>query len=90
MAIPEWSRRIGLARFEVVAAWRSYCRRKPGPKADKTELTAAFLTAYNSGQLVSGAYEIIGKVQKSSLYRWDVILRENGDDYHALCDRRGK
>ena len=90
MAIPEWSRRIGLARYQVTAAWRTYCRRKPGCKSDKTRLTAAFLLAYNSGQLAADAFNIIGAIQKSSLYRWDGILKETGDDYHALCDRRGK
>ena len=90
MAIPEWSRRTGLARFQVVAAWRAYCRREPGRAGGKTELTAAFLLAYNSGQLAADAFNIIGAVRKSSLYSWDQTLREKGDDYHALCDRRGK
>lgn len=89
-AIPEWSRRIGLARFQIVAAWRTFCHHKPGQRINKTELTSAFLLAYNSNQLAIGAYEIIGRVQKSSLYNWDASLRASGDDYHALCDRRGK
>ena len=85
--IPDWSHRLGLARFQVVAAWRKYCQTK---KAKKTEATDAFLIAYNNGQAVTDAFETIGEVQKSSLYRWDKILRENGDDYYTICDQRGK
>ena len=30
------------------------------------------------------------KPDNDGCYRWDGILKETGDDYHALCDRRGK
>lgn len=63
MAIPEWSRQIGLARFQVVAAWRAFCQGGSGHGVGKTEQTAAFLLAYNSGQLATGAYKVIGQVQ---------------------------
>ena len=85
--IPDWSHRIGLARYQVVAAWRTTCSKAKG---SKVEITAAFLVAYNSGQINKDVFEIIGEVQKSSLYRWDKLLKENGDDYYALCDQRGK
>jgi putative transposase len=85
--IPDWSHRIGLARYQVVSAWRSFCGKNNGKK---TEATEAFLSAYNSGQIADEAFGIIGGLQKSSLYRWAEILRDNGDDYYSICDQRGK
>ena len=85
--IPDWSHRIGLARYQVVTAWRTYCGKMKGKKMEATE---SFLTAYNSGLIVKEAFEVTGEVKKSTLYLWDQTLRENGDDYYALCDQRGK
>jgi len=89
--IPDWSHRIGNARYQVILAWRDYCRKQSKAKAKmkKIEATEAFLTAYNNGLVVQEAFEAIGQVKKSSLYRWEQILRENGDDYYSICDQRG-
>ena len=86
-AIPKWSHKIGLARYQIIAAWRKYRQKM---KVGKTESTAAFLQAYNAGLLVEGAFAAIGEIKRSTLYRWDKLLKENGDDYYALCDQRGK
>lgn len=85
--IPDWSHRIGLARYQIITVWRSYCRNSKGKKTAATE---AFLQAYNSGKLAKEAFEVLGITKKSSLYNWEKTLRENGDDYYAICDRRGK
>ena len=87
--VPGWSNRIGLARFQVVTQWRDYRREQAKEGKGKTEATAAFLLAYNGGKLLPDAFATLGETQKSSLYRWDQLLQEHGDDYTALCDRRG-
>ena len=88
--IPDWSHKIGLARFQIVTGWRDFCdkQRKRGVK--KTQATADFLGAYNGGQLLPGPFEVIGQVKQSTIYNWDKTLRENGDDYYSICDRRGQ
>ena len=88
--IPDWSHRIGLARFQVVSEWRAYCLKQKARGIKKAEGTETFLTAYNSGLLCKKAFEVIGAVRKSSLYSWDLTLRESGDDYYQICDKRGK
>jgi putative transposase len=55
----------------------------------KIEATAAFLLSYNGGKLLPEVFELLREAQKSSLYRWDQLLNEHGDDYQILCDRRG-
>ena len=88
--IPDWSHRIGLARYQIVNNWKSHCRKQKEKGVTAVEATASFLTAYNTGLIAKDAFDIVGEVKKSSLYRWDALLRENGDDYYAICDYRGK
>jgi len=94
LAIPEWSHSLGLARYTLVAEWRTQCNKKvgkqSGKKVKKSDVTAAFLAAYNSGQILEGSFKAVGQISQSSLYRWDQTLRDNDDDYIALCDSRGK
>ena len=79
--IPEWSHRIGLARYQIVNNWKSHCRKQKTKGVTAVEATASYLAAYNAGLTAKDAFEIVGEVKKSSLYRWDALLRENGDDY---------
>lgn len=88
--IPDWSHRIGLARYQVVSEWRLYCQKQVGRGVKKAEAMEVFLAAYNCGQLCKGAFEVIGRVVKSSVYKWDQTLRENDENYYKICDKRGK
>ena len=87
VVIPDWAHNVGMARFQLVAEWRLAIKKS---KAAKGKTTEAFLTAYNSGQFLPEAFERLGDVSDKTLYRWDKKLRDNGDDYRVLCDRRGK
>jgi putative transposase len=87
--IPDWAHEIGLARFQVVAEFRKYLSSQ-AKRMKKGEATDAFLLAYNAGQLLEGAFDKLSKISKSTLYGWDKRLRDNDENYQALCDRRGK
>ncbi len=90
VVIPDWSHRIGLGRYQIVKSWKTHCKKQKAKKVSTTEATEAFLTAYNAGLIAEEAFAAIGQIKKSTLYRWDSLLRANGDDYYALCDFRGK
>jgi putative transposase len=87
VVIPDWAYKVGMARFRLVNEWRLAVKKS---KTTKGKATAAFLTAFNSGQLLASEYEKLGEVSDKTLYRWDKKLRDNGEDYQVLCDRRGK
>lgn len=83
--IPEKAKAIGLAKMELLAAWKTArSNTKPKSKADEQ-----FFTAYNSGHCFPSLYEILGKINKDKLYRWERQLKASDGDYRALCDYRG-
>ena len=86
VVIPDWANSIGLARFRLVMEWRGYCAKS---KQTKAEASATFELSYRTGHLLPKVYEQLGEVAVKTIYRWDKTLRENGDDYQALCDKRG-
>lgn len=86
VVIPDWANAIGLARFRLVMEWRGYCAKS---KQTKAEASATFELSYRTGHLLPKVYEQLGEVAVKTIYRWDKALRENGDDYQALCDKRG-
>ena len=88
--IPDWSNKFGLARYRIVMEWRAWRQKQAKKSVGKTEATGSYLAAYNTGQLLPEVFATVGQVQKSTLYRWDNLLKEHGDDYYALCDQRGK
>lgn len=85
-AIPDAAHRSGLDRYRVVHEWRSQVSTSSTTKGKATE---AFLLAYHSGQLMPTLYARLGRVSVPTLYKWDKTLRDNGDDYRTLCDKRG-
>ena len=86
VVIPDWANSIGMARFRLVMEWREYCAKS---RQTKAEASATFELSYRTGHLLPKVYEQLGDVSVKTIYRWDKALRENGDDYQALCDKRG-
>ena len=86
--IPEEIKRIGLAKFQLVQAYREIIAASPwGNKASSEE---AFLIGYNAGRLLPNVYKLVGEITAAStLRKLDKKLRENNDDYACLCDGRG-
>lgn len=70
--MPDKAKAIGLAKLELHGAWRRQ-RRNARPKS---AADAAFLTAYNAGQSHPAIFQLVGKISKGSLYRWDKQLKE--------------
>lgn len=85
--IPDWAYKVGMARFKLVSEWRQAISKSKTTKGKTTEI---FLLAYSSGQLLPDVYDVLCEASDKTLYRWDKRLRDNGDDYRVLCDRRGK
>ena len=84
--IPEKAHQTGLCRFQLHGHWQQY-RRKAS--TNKARADKAFLAAYNSGQSHPAIFEVLGKVSRSSLFRWEAQLKEADGDYRVLCDHRG-
>lgn len=83
--IPEKARHDGIAKMEILGAWKNYRQKaKPKKKAD-----TAFLAAYNSGQSHPSIFEKLGTISRSRLFRWDRRLKESDGDWRILCDHRG-
>jgi putative transposase len=77
-----------MARYRLILEWRSYVSKNEG-KMKKAEMLTAFMTAFNAGVFLSKEHEILGQVSDKSLYRWDKKLKDTGNDYKILCDKRG-
>ncbi len=92
-APPARSDQVGLAKFNLVTAWRNLLESQPHGK--KIEATQAFLLAYNSGRLLPGPFALVGPMASGTLRDLDKKLRASRDqnngveDYHAICDGRG-
>ncbi|XPV77656.1 MAG: DNA-binding domain-containing protein [Desulfovibrio sp.] len=89
VVIPDWSHKLGMARYRVCHDWMQYVAKQKGTLSS-VEATKAFCHAHNTGLMDEGLFETVGKVSKQTLYRWRKALKESGDDYRVLCDKRGK
>jgi putative transposase len=91
--VPERSENIGLAKFNLVGAWRELLDTQPHGR--KVEAIEAFLLAYNSGRLLPNVFKKVGVIGESTLREMDKRLRasreeNNGcEDYRVLADGRG-
>jgi putative transposase len=66
-APPAKADKLGLAKYQLVCAWRSAVESQPWSK--KGDATAAFLLAYRSGNLLPKVYELLGDVSVQTIYR---------------------
>lgn len=83
--IPDKARQMGLARLQLHKDWMQHrSKAKSKKKAD-----TAFLAAYNSGQSHPGEFQTLGRISRSSLFRWDRRLQRSDGDWTILCDHRG-
>ncbi|MEM5788403.1 MAG: transposase family protein, partial [Syntrophobacteraceae bacterium] len=93
MAVPDRADQIGLAKYNIIRAWRSVLENQPHGK--KVEATEAFLHAYNAGQLLPRPFGLVGPMAAGTLRELDKKLRASRDenngaeDYRVICDGRG-
>jgi putative transposase len=87
IAVPEKSGKIGLAKYQLVRAWKEIVDTQPWSK--RGEASEAFLLAYRSGRFLPGVYAVLGNISIKSLYKYEKQLRDANGDYHAVADGRG-
>jgi len=86
-AVPKRSKQIGLAKYNLVHAFRVAKERAGWGR--KGEAAADFLLAYNAGVLMPKVFEVVGDIQLKTLEALDKKLAKHNDDYLCLCDGRG-
>lgn len=84
---PDKSKEIGLAKYQLVHAWRKAL--DASAWGMKKEAAEAFLLAYNSQRLLPNVFLIVGDIAEKTLRALDSKLKKNNDDYTSLCDGRG-
>ncbi len=85
--VPKRSQKIGMAKYNLVHAYR--LAKTQAPWGEKGKAAKAFLLSYNSGVLLPQVLEEIGEIQKKTIEALDKKLRKNDDNYLVLCDGRG-
>ena len=74
---PEHSKEIALARFDLIHKWLEFRRKS----TNKLQADYDFVNLHNSSN--SHLFEILGKISRGSLHRWNNLL--NGkEDYKLL------
>ena len=85
--VPEKSKEMGLAKYQLVKAWR--LAKENAPWGGKSQAASDFLTGYNAGVLMPDVFSLVGAVASKTLDALDKKLRDHNDDYLSLCDGRG-
>src|SRR3989339_912948 len=68
--IPEESKRIALARLDLLNLWNDFRNQYP----NITQGNSDFLSLYNTGQLHKNLYDILGTVAIGTIYRWKLAV----------------
>ena len=72
-----------LLKVDLITEYWSFTEDAKGRMA---EATATFLEGYNSGLLLPGIFNKLGKVSTRSLYRWAKTYKDSGLDYYSLIN----
>lgn len=85
--IPDTVKETGLAKFQLVQAFR--LAKDTAPWGKKKEAADSFLIAYNTGRLLPIVFQKLGAITNKTIVGYDKKLRDNNNDYSILCDGRG-
>jgi len=85
--IPKKSAKIGMAKYNLVHAFR--VAKEQAPWGRKREAVETFLLSYNAGVLLPQIHNVLGDIQERTLDGLDKKLRDHDDNYLCLCDGRG-
>ncbi|MCG8531794.1 MAG: hypothetical protein MI749_14175, partial [Desulfovibrionales bacterium] len=85
--VPPRAKRIGLAKYNLVHAFR--IAKAKAPWGEKTQAMDNFLLAYNTGLLLPQIFETVGSLSVTTLESLNRKLKAAQDDYLVLCDGRG-
>lgn len=75
--IPEKSKQIALARLDIVHQWLKFRKKSK----NKLQADYDFVKLHNTSN--SNLYEILGKISRGSLHRWNSML-DGTEDYEKL------
>ena len=81
ISIDEEVKKIALARYEIVSAWRKF---KENYKGNKWDSVIDFMRIYSVQE--KKAYKIVN-VSPSTMFRWDKKLKNSHEDWQALVNR---
>jgi len=85
--IPKKSNKIGLAKYNLVHAFR--IAKEQAVWGKKREAIDIFLLSYNAGVLLPSIFTELGEIKERTLDALDKKLRDHEDNYLCLCDGRG-
>lgn len=77
--IPQNLKAIALARLDLVKAWREHRRLFGSSHGMRLKADGTFKETYNMGLLLPQVFEVLGKVEMSSVYRWHRALAGSAD-----------
>lgn len=80
-SVPEKTKRIALARLDLVRHWQNW--RADHWDQKRGQCNEGFITAYSSGVIFTSLRELLGEVSIKTLYRWQAAL-ENTLDWTRL------
>lgn len=86
-AVPKRSKKVGLAKYNLVHAFR-VAKERAG-WGQKGRAADDFLIAYNAGVLMPQVFDTVGKIRLKTLEALDKKLAKHDDNYLCLCDGRG-
>lgn len=75
--IPEKSKKIALARLDLLNQWKEFRRKSD----NKLQADYDFVSLHNTSN--SHLFEILGKISRGTLHRWENIINET-EDYTKL------
>ena len=79
--VSESERKIALAKFDLVQAFRKYRLTK------KSTGIKDFLIIYRTNIKYVYIYDLLGNVAMGTLYRWDKTLKDNNDNWNSLVNK---
>ena len=85
--IPRRSDQIGMAKYNLVHAYR--LAKERAPWGGRGKAAQDFLLAYNTGLVLPQVHAIVGEIRPRTIDALDKKLRDNNDNYRVLCDGRG-
>jgi len=76
---PDNLKTIALARLDLVTAWRDHRRIFGSSHGSRLKADADFEKTYNMGLILSQVFQVLGKVDMNTIYRWHRALAGSAD-----------
>lgn len=80
--MPESAKKLALAKYDLISNWQDY----RSNYENKKQADIDYIKAYNNNLIAQELYKTVGKISKSTLYRWHKTLKENNNNYISLIN----